>query len=97
MTQNSSIFRVNLLQNKYVTDGNIWTVDETILNLNISLFLVINLRTRAILGSIITHKNLHDTYILELYSKILDNYTAEQNPLFIHSDLAPEYSSPKQN
>jgi hypothetical protein len=39
----------NLLENRYVTDGNVWTVDETIFNDETKLFLVVSLKTRAIL------------------------------------------------
>lgn len=34
--------KVNLLENRYVTDGNIWSADETIFNSETALFLVVN-------------------------------------------------------
>jgi hypothetical protein len=96
MKQKNPVLKVNRLQNRYVTDANIWTVDETFFTENIWLFLVINLKTRAILGYILSHKPVTGNDIVELYSKILENYNADQRPLIVHSDLAPsgEYSSP---
>lgn len=89
------VLKVNKLQNRYVTDGNIWTVDETFFSEKISLFLVINLKTRAILGYVLGHQPVTDYYVAELYKKILDNYHVDQNPLIIHSDLKAEYTGPE--
>ena len=86
-----TIFKVNKLQNRYVTDGNIWTVDDTFFTENICLFVVINLKTRAILGYVLGHKQTTSYYIVELYEEILKNYKINQKPLFIHSDLEQEY------
>lgn len=47
------VLKVNKLQNRYVTDGKIWTVDETLGSEKISLFLLTNLKTRTILGYIL--------------------------------------------
>jgi len=95
MKDKDPILKVNRLQNRYVTDGNIWTVDETLFSDKYSLFFVVNLKTRTILGYILGQQRANDIYIIELYSKILENYNFEQNPTIVHSDLAPEYSSPK--
>lgn len=90
------IIKVNKLKNCYVTDGNIWTVDETFFTNEICLFLVTNLKTRVILGYILGHKEAKSFYILELYRKILLTYKVGQNPLFIHSDLKEEYYKSKE-
>jgi len=66
-------------------------VDETFFSEKISLFLVINLKTRIIFGYIIRHKPVTSSYIIELYNKILFNYKVDQNPHFIHSDLKYKY------
>jgi integrase len=89
------VLKVNKLQNRYVTDGNIWTVDETFFSEKISLFLVINLKTRAILGYVLGHQVVTDHYVAELYKTILDNYHVGQSPLIIHSDLKTEYTGPE--
>lgn len=86
--------KVNLLENRYVTDGNIWTVDETIFNNTTKLFLVINLKTRAILGYILYQDTLGDDNIIELYSKLLNCYN-NNNPIIIHSDTEPAFTSKK--
>jgi integrase len=83
--------KVNKLQNRYVTDGNIWTVDDTFFTENICLFVVLNLKTRAILGFVLGHEETTSHYIVELYEEILNNYNLQQKPLFIHSDLGREY------
>ena len=87
-----TILKVNKLQNCYVTDGNVWTVDETFFSEKISLFLVINLKTRAILGYVLGHQLVVDHYVAELYRTILNNYQVDQSPLIIHSDLNAEYT-----
>jgi predicted nuclease of restriction endonuclease-like (RecB) superfamily len=46
---NDFFIKTNLLKNRYVTDGIIWTVDETIFNKETKLFLIISLNTTAIL------------------------------------------------
>lgn len=56
------------------------------------MFLIINLKTHAILGYVLGHKSLVDHYVEELYKKILNNYHIDQNPLLIHSDLKTEYT-----
>ena len=89
-----TIVKINKLNNRYVTDGNIWTIDETMFNDNVFVFLVINIKTRAILGYIIGHKKASEGYIKELYKIILDNYPfKDQSPLIIHSDAEDEYFS----
>lgn len=91
MKETNSLLKVNKLQNRYVTDGNIWTVDETFFSKEIFLFLVINLKTRAILGYILGHKTVTSYYIVELYKNILSNYKIDQKPHFVHSNLNDEY------
>ena len=54
------------LKNRYVTDGNIWTIDKTILNVNTKLFMFINLKTRAILGYILHQNILNEKLIIGL-------------------------------
>lgn len=88
------LLQVNKLKNRYVTDGNVWTVDTTEFNDTQNAFIVINLKTKAILGYILSSKSIQDDYILELYKTILDNYPLKnQNPIIIHSDLAEEYNT----
>lgn len=65
---NKFILRINKLQNRYVTDGSIWTIDETIFNNNIKLFMLVHLKIRAILGYILHQDSLNDEIIIELYS-----------------------------
>jgi integrase len=89
---NKLLVKVNILQNRYVTDGNIWTIDETIFNKNTKLFLVLNLKTRAIIGFIICKNNLNEDIIIELYNKIFSQYN-ENNPVMVHSDNDPIFKS----
>ena len=93
MTENEKpILQVNVLKNRYVTDGNIWTVDETIFNLDTKLFMVINLKTRAILGSILHQSVLNEELIIELYQDLFNQYNGDK-PLAIHADMEPAFSS----
>lgn len=78
------------LKNRYVTDGNIWTIDKTILNVNTKLFMIINLKTRAILGYILHQNILNEKLIIGLYQKLFNQYN---NPIAIHSDMEPAFSS----
>lgn len=89
-----SYIEVNLLENRYVTDGDIWTVDETIFNSETMLYLVINIKTRAILGYILHNDCKNDDLIIELYEKILQQYKFNK-PVFVHSDTEPEFTSKK--
>lgn len=41
------ILWVNILENRYVTDGNIWAIEETIFNPDTKLSMIINLKTKA--------------------------------------------------
>lgn len=82
----------NLINNRYITDGNIWTIDETIFNDTTKLFLMVSLKTRAILGYIIHEDNINDDLIIELYQKVLDRYHNE-SVLIIHSDTEPKFRS----
>ena len=92
MKNNEPILGVNKLKNRYVTDGNIWTVDETIFNNEVFVFLVINIKTKAILGYVLGQKNISGYYMAELYKLILDNYPLkDQSPLIVHSDSENEY------
>lgn len=40
----------NELKNEYVVNYNIWTIDETILSNHYAVFIVINIKTRAVIG-----------------------------------------------
>ena len=96
MNNDEPIFKINKLNNRYVTDGNIWTVDETIFNDEVFVFLVINIKTRAILGFVLSHKKIYGDYIFELYKLILDNYLfKDQSPFLVHSDKENEYFTPR--
>ena len=77
----NSILKVNRLKNRYVTDGNIWTVDETIFNSDTKLFMIVNLKTWAILGYILHQDTLGDDIIIELYHQILKCYK-NNTPMF---------------
>jgi transposase InsO family protein len=75
-----------------VTDGNIWTIDETIFNNKTKLFLVINLKTRAIVGYAIYNNYLNEEILIELYEEIFSQ-NSTNNPIIIHSDNEPVFSS----
>jgi len=90
--ENSQILRINVLKNRYVTDGNIWTIDETIFNENTRLFLAINLKTRAIVGYIIYKNFLNEDILIELYNKLFSQNKGN-NPTIIHPDNEPIFSS----
>jgi len=87
--------KTNLLENRYVTDGCIWTVDETIFNDNTKVFLIVSLKTRAILGMIQSENRVNEDLIIELYKKILKEYHFQHTPCFIHSDMEETYHSAK--
>ena len=89
------LIKTNLLENRYVTDGIIWTVDETIFNQETKLFLVISLNTKAILGYIQGRDCRNEDLIIELYQKILDEYEFPTNPCLVHSDMEESYHSEK--
>ena len=44
MLQNLAVYKnnqnieTNIIRNRYITDGNIWTIDETVFNKNAKLF-----------------------------------------------------------
>lgn len=82
-----TLLKINKFQNRYVTDGNIWNIDKTFFSEKISLFLVINLKTRIILGQILGSQLVSGHYVVKLSKKILTNYRLSQNPLIIHSNL----------
>lgn len=90
----NSIVHVNILENRYITDSNIWTIDETIFNSTTKSFMFVNLKTRAILGYILHQEVLNEEIILKLYNKLLDRYN-ENKPIVIHSDMEPSFSSEK--
>lgn len=92
---NDFYIKTNLLENKYVTDGVIWTVDETIFNDETKLFLVVSVNTRAILGYIQGKNCRNDDFVIELYKKILDEYEFPSKPCFVHSDMEQTYHSEK--
>jgi site-specific recombinase XerD len=83
----------NLLENRYVTNGNIWTVDETSFNEETKLFLVVSLKTRTILGYIQGGNCQNEDMIIELYKRILDEYEFSGPPCVIHSDMEPALHS----
>jgi hypothetical protein len=56
---------VNLLNQHYVTNSNIWTVDETKKGPDHHVFLVINIKTKGILGYIIDYENVASETIIE--------------------------------
>lgn len=90
------VSEINKIRGHYITDGNIWCIDETFFNSQFCVFLVVTLKTRAILGFIISPLHpITDDDIIELYSLILDNYEEKNFPLCIHSDAAPKYKSKK--
>lgn len=82
----------NILKNRYVTDGNIWTIDETIFNKNTKLFLIVNIKTRAIIGYSTYKNHLTEEILIELYEEIFSN-NALNNPIIIHSDNEPIFKS----
>ena len=90
-----NFLKINILNNRYVTDGNIWTVDETIFHAKTMLFLVVNLKTRAIIGYILHSDCKNKDLIIKLYEKILEQKDIGQEPIFIHSDLEPAFISDK--
>ena len=92
---NNFYIKTNLLENRYITDGHIWTVDETIFNQETKVFLVVSLKTRAILGFIQASENITDDIIIELYDQILSNYSFKFTPVFVHSDMEESYHSKK--
>ena len=91
-SENNPIFKTNILKNRYVTDGNIWTIDETIFNKNTKLFLIVNIKTRAIVGYSIYKNYLTEEILIELYEEIFSNNSIN-NPIVIHSDNEPTFSS----
>lgn len=68
--EKSQILKINVLQNRYLTDVNIRTIDETIFNESTILFSVVNLKTRAIVGYVIYRNFLNEDIIMELYDKL---------------------------
>ena len=88
------VLNVNKLQNRSITDGNIWTLDNTFFSKKIRLFLVINFKTDAILGYILHQDVIGDDIIIELYQKLLECYR-DNNPIVIHSDTESAFTSEK--
>lgn len=82
----------NIINNQYVTDSTIWSVDETFYTSKIVVFVAINIKTKAIIGRIFSTKPVQDSHIIELYSLIIEQNN-NQKPIIIHSDLAFEYST----
>ena len=76
---------VDVINNISITDENVWTIDEIILNPTTKLFLMLSLKTFAILGYIIYQNTLNDDSIIEFYQKVLDQYHND-SILGIHSD-----------
>ena len=79
------------LQNGYVTNGNIWTIDETLFNENRRLFLPINLKTRTMSGYIIYKNFLNEDILIDWYDKLFFQ-NQRNNPTIIHSDNEPIFS-----
>lgn len=73
-------------------DGNIWTIDETIFNKNTKLFLIVNIKTRAIVGYSIYKNPLNEEILIELYEEIFLKNSID-NPIVIHSDNEPTFKS----
>lgn len=59
------------------------------------LVLVVNLKTRAIIGYIFDSDCKNEDLIIEFYQKILEQYDRRQKPIFIHFDLEPAFISDK--
>lgn len=85
----------NLVQNSYITNGNIWVADETLLGISYSLFLLANLKTRAIIAYGLKKApkkaQLSGDEVLDIYSDTLQVY---QKPHIIHTDTCPHYTTP---
>ena len=82
-SEDNSIFKNNILKNRYLTDGNIWIIDETIVNKNTKLFLIVNIKTRAIVGYSIYKNYLTEEIFIELYEEIFLNNSIN-NPMVIY-------------
>lgn len=89
----------NKINRQYTTNHNIWSVDETFFNKSQVLFLVVNNKTRAIIGFIYKRssnegnprgKSIYCTAedILYLYKQLIDQ---KRSPEIIHSDTNPTY------
>ena len=91
-SENNQSFKTNIIKNRYVTDGNIWTIDETMFNKNTKLFLIVNIKTRAIVGYSIYKNYLTEEILMELYEEIFLN-NSTNNPIVIHSDNQPIFNS----
>ena len=83
--ENNPIFKTNILKNRYLTDGNIWTIDETIFNKNTKLFLIVNIKTRVIVGYSIYKNYLTEEILIELYEEIFSNNSIN-NTMVIYYD-----------
>lgn len=90
--KNNQNLKTNILRNPYITDGNTWTIDETIFNKNTKLFLIVNIKTRAIVGYSIYKKSLTEEIIIEFYEEIFLKNSID-NPIVIHSDNEPTFKS----
>lgn len=51
----------------------------------------INVKTKAIIGRIISNNPVEDIHIIELYTLIIEE--TNQKPIIVYLDLAPEYST----
>lgn len=88
------ILQVTILENQDVINGNIWSIHETNFNLNTKLFIVIHLKTRAILSYILYETVLNEKIITELYQKLL-NQSNYNNIIEVHSEMNPTFNSDK--
>lgn len=88
---------LNLFKKRFfASTHSIWCVDETFFSKNAVLFVLICIKTSAILGTIFTRSTSQEIQaetlseaILELYENCLENY--REPPVAIHSDNKPTY------
>ena len=92
--KNKKNFIQNLIKNQYITNGTVWTVDETFFGETFILFLIISLKSRAIIGLILSKKRAQEDEILELYELLVQEIKGG-TPHIIHSDCALEYQTNK--
>lgn len=81
----------NLVNNKYVTNSTVWSVDETFFGPNIVAFLIVAFKSNAIIGYIINSKAVSEEIILELYQETIAHL--DNKPKIIHSDKAKAYQA----
>lgn len=77
-------------KNKYIVNCKTWAIDETILNESFTIFIVIDIKTRAILGFSLLQYDISPEIIVELFTSIIKNF---EKPKYIHGDNKPIYWS----